>query len=208
MTGLPDPATPLGRPQAQRRARRSTLDAVLVGMSALVALVLAGCALLPPGSAGSGTDPSAAPLATPGIAPVGEVVEAEVLFVIDGDTIVVELGGRRERIRYIGIDAPEAGTATQPAEPLADTATEANERLVAGRTIHLERDRSETDRFGRLLRHAWLDDGAGWHLVTLELVAAGLADARTYRPDTRWDAVLADAEDAARDARLGIWAGD
>lgn len=71
---------------------------------------------------------------------------AKVLRVIDGDTIDVELNGERHRVRYIGMNTPERD------EPCFDEATEANNDLVAGKTVQLVKDVSETDRYSRLLR--------------------------------------------------------
>ena len=128
---------------------------------------------------------------------------AEVVSVTDGDTVRVDLNGEEERLRYIGIDAPELNPESGDAEPLAAEATEANEQLVDGERICLERDVSDRDRFGRLLRYAWLEDGT---MVNEALVLAGLATAVEYRPDTRHhDAILFPAQDEAMAAGRGIW---
>ncbi len=68
--------------------------------------------------------------------------------VIDGDTIVIEGG---HHVRYIGIDASERD------EPLYREAKEANGALVKGKTVRLERDVSDRDRYGRLLRYVYED---------------------------------------------------
>jgi micrococcal nuclease len=144
-----------------------------------------------------------------GLEPAGQAEDAVVLNVIDGDTIDVEIDGVRHTVRYIGIDAPEKpGPFTDP-EPLGAEATQANELLVGGATVLLERDRSDTDRFDRLLRYVWLQtslDGNGWLLVNRELVRQGLAESRSYEPDTYWQDVLDQAETDARSDGLGIWA--
>ena len=138
--------------------------------------------------------------------PEGPVERGTVVRVVDGDTIVVRIGGREERVRYIGLDAPEIANAEAgpAAECGADAAWAADERLVAGEDVVLERDVSDRDRFRRLLRHAWLD-GGGWRLIGLELVEAGAAEARSYAPDTTRDEDLAAAERRARDRDAGIW---
>jgi micrococcal nuclease len=154
-------------------------------------------------------DPAVAPSGESGDAgggPEGATERATVTRVVDGDTIVVRLDGREERVRYLGLDAPEvanvdAGTA---AECGGDEARIANERLVAGELIVLERDVSDHDRFGRLLRHVWLEDG-GWRLVGRELVEAGAAEARSYPPDTTRDGELDAAERGARERAAGMW---
>ena len=119
---------------------------------------------------------------------------ARVIRVIDGDT--VELADGR-RVRYIGIDTPEL----RPPEPLAREATEYNRRLVEGRMVRLERDVSDTDRYGRLLRYVWVDG----ILVNAELVREGYAEAREYPPDTRYAPCLEALEEEARRFGRGIW---
>jgi micrococcal nuclease len=116
--------------------------------------------------------------------------------VIDGDTVIISTG---ERLRYIGINAPEVGD--NPA-PLALEAMEANRRLVEGKTVRLERDASNTDRFGRLLRYVWING----QMINREMVRLGLAEAVAYPPDTRYQTVLDGAEDEARAAGRGMWA--
>jgi micrococcal nuclease len=149
----------------------------------------------------SGPAPSA-----PATSPV-EGVPATVERVTDGDTIVVIVDGRRERVRYIGLDAPEVANAEEgtPAECGGDEARSANARLVVGNEVVLERDDSERDRFGRLLRHVWLEANDGWRLVGERLVEDGMVEARSYPPDTAHDGQLDRAERRARDAGLGIW---
>ena len=125
--------------------------------------------------------------------------------VVDGDTLVVDRGRGDERLRYIGVDTPESVKPDTPVEFMAREAGAANAALVEGRTVVLERDVSEADRYGRLLRYVWIVDGDAWRLVNLELVRAGYAQVATYPPDVRWTDVFRAAERVARDAGLGLW---
>jgi micrococcal nuclease len=75
--------------------------------------------------------------------------------------------------------------------------------------VVLERDVSEVDRFGRLLRHVWIDTEEGWVLVSLELVRQGLAVVVTFPPDVKYhDDLLLPAQNEARSAGLGLWSDD
>ena len=121
---------------------------------------------------------------------------ARVIEVVDGDTVVIESG---QRVRYIGIDTPELGP---PAEPFAIEAWQANRVLVGGKVVRLEKDTTETDRYGRLLRYVYVDGT----FVNAELVRQGLARARDYPPDTRHQDFLNEMEDEARQASRGVWA--
>ena len=92
---------------------------------------------------------------------------ADVLRVIDGDTIDVRLDGVEERVRYYGIDTPERG------ERCFTEATERNESLV-GDTVLLLPDARERDTFDRLLRYVFTEDGVS---VAARLIAEGLSTA-------------------------------
>jgi endonuclease YncB( thermonuclease family) len=122
---------------------------------------------------------------------------AFVMRVIDGDTIEVILDGESYNLRYIGIDAPEMGM------PFSQEATEVNQRLVENQIVELERDITETDRHGRLLRYVYLDDGS---LVNAELVRLGVAIAHTYPPDIKHQELINDKEQEAKNAGAGFWA--
>jgi micrococcal nuclease len=116
--------------------------------------------------------------------------------VIDGDTIVIE---GDYRVRYIGIDAPEV---YPQSEAYGIEAWEANCRLVEGEKVRLERDVSDTDQYGRLLRYVYVDS----IFVNAELVREGLARARAYPPDTKYQDYLEEMEQQARLAGDGMWA--
>jgi micrococcal nuclease len=138
-------------------------------------------------------------------APTGPTQEARVVRVVDGDTIRVELDGEEYRLRYIGMDTPETVRPGTPVEWMGPEATEANRRLVEGRSVVLEKDVSETDRFGRLLRHVWVREGDGWLLVGLELLRQGYAQVTTYPPDVKYVELFLEAQREAREAGRGLW---
>ena len=121
---------------------------------------------------------------------------ARVTQVIDGDTIVIQGG---HRVRYIGVDTPE----TYPRiEACGIEAWRINRELVAGKKVRLERDVSETDKHGRLLRYVWVDD----IMVNAELVKRGLARAKAYPPDTRYQDYFTELEAEAILLGRGLWA--
>lgn len=130
--------------------------------------------------------------------------------VVDGDTIVALVGGSRERVRYVGIDAPEAPRSGDVGEPLASEAAAANRALLADGRLYLERDVSDRDENGRLLRHVWIHrpEGEAWTHVGLELVRTGLARVRDYPPDLGHQDLLEASEEEARVSGVGLWAQD
>lgn len=153
--------------------------------------------------------PTRAPSATPepttvlGEAPTGAVETGTVVNVVDGDTIDVLVEGVEVRVRYIGMDAPEVRSGV---EWLGPEATAANAALVEGKEVVLEKDVSETDQYGRALRHVWVADGDGWLLVNRELIRQGFASVTTIPPDVKYvDELYLPAQDEAQAAAMGVW---
>lgn len=126
---------------------------------------------------------------------------AFVVNIVDGDTIDVLINGQKLRVRYIGIDTPETVDPRRPVECFGREASERNRQLVEGKTVGLERDISETDRFGRRLRYVWLEG----EMVNAILVAGGYASAVTFPPDVRYAELFAALEARAREDALGLW---
>ena len=120
-----------------------------------------------------------------------KVETALVTRVIDGDTIEIEGG---QRVRYIGIDTPEKG------EYFFEEATAKNAGLVLGKEVRLEKDVSETDKYGRLLRYVYVGD----LFVNAELVRLGYAREAYYPPDTKYCDEFLRLEKYAVASDLGI----
>jgi micrococcal nuclease len=120
--------------------------------------------------------------------------QATVVKVIDGDTIDVLIDGNRQRVRYYGIDAAEEG------EKCYQEATERNRELV-GTTVRLEADARNEDKYGRLLRYVFTNDGIS---VDAALVSEGLAKA--WREDGRYLGRLTTLDTYAHEYRTGcLW---
>jgi len=127
--------------------------------------------------------------------------------VVDGDTIIVDIDGDQQRVRLIGINTPELNKPDGPVECYATEATRQTEALIdqAGGNLQLERDMSETDQYGRLLRYVWLAGAGGKQMLNEELVEGGYARAVTYRPDVKYQSVLNREQSEARNRGLGLW---
>jgi micrococcal nuclease len=128
-------------------------------------------------------------------APVTIESQARVVRVIDGDTIEIAGGAH---VRYIGMDTPEIYPEVEFYGPEAKAK---NIELVEGKLVTLEKDVSETDKYGRLLRYVYVDGV----FVNGELVRLGYAEAVSYPPDTRYQWQLEQLEKEAKAAKLGIW---
>lgn len=133
----------------------------------------------------------------------GDARTARVVRVVDGDTIVVALGGRQERVRYIGVDTPETVKPQTPVQCFGKAASAANRRLVAGRRVRLVADVEARDRYGRLLAYVYREpDGL---FVNAELVRRGFATVATFPPNVRHAARLRALAAQARRAGRGLW---
>jgi len=119
----------------------------------------------------------------PCIAGKTQLEHAYVLKVFDGDSILVEMGGRQVEVRYVGIDAPEFDGATWSA---AGRSADVNRSLVLYRQVTMIRDISEIDRYDRLLRYVFVGDV----FVNHELVRTGAAEAKAYIPDIACQGLL------------------
>lgn len=129
---------------------------------------------------------------------------ATLVSVIDGDTLEVLVRGQQARIRLIGMDAPETnqGPLCYGSEAKAKVA----ELLEpVGGQLLLEKDVSETDRYGRLLRYVWHQGEGDPVMLNLEMVKEGYARAATFPPDVKYEAAFLQAERDARERQLGLW---
>lgn len=124
--------------------------------------------------------------------------EITVSRVVDGDTIELSSG---QKVRYIGVDTPEVVDPRKPVQCFGVEASNKNKELVLGKTVRLEKDISETDKYGRLLRYIWV----GETLVNDYLVRQGYAHASSYPPDVKYQEQLTQAEAEARISNRGLW---
>jgi micrococcal nuclease len=127
--------------------------------------------------------------------------EAKVTRVIDGDTIEVNINGKTSTVRYIGIDAPEMVDTRTPVQHLGKESLDKNRELADGKVVRLEKDISETDKYGRLLRYVYV----GSLFINAELVRLGYASAISYPPDIKYQDKFLELQKLAREAKLGLW---
>lgn len=132
---------------------------------------------------------------------LGEKVYEEVVVeeVVDGDTIKIA-GGKT--VRYIGINTPETVDPRRKVECFGKEASAKNKELAEGKKVRLEKDISEIDKFGRLLRYVYVGD----IFVNDFLVRQGFAYASSYPPDIKYQEQFKKAEKEAREFKIGLWA--
>jgi endonuclease YncB( thermonuclease family) len=196
----------LRRLDHRRRGRRRLLPVLFLLVSALV--VVAGCGgSVEGGGGGAGSAP--ADLAASGAEraawpdPPKGAVAAEVQRVVDGDTFVASVNGRRERVRVIGVDTPESVDPNRPDEPFGEEASNFAKHHLDGRTVRMAGDAEPRDRYGRMLAYVWLGDGTFWNAL---LAAEGYAQQLTIPPNVTYADLFRRLVGEARRENRGLWA--
>lgn len=152
---------------------------------ALVAVLSTSCATTAPSSTPGGDGRSS----------------ATVTRVVDGDTVIAQVGGEQLRVRLIGIDTPETVAPDQPVECFGPAASEFTHRRLEGEDVELEFDVERLDPYGRTLAYVWL----GGELFNETLVREGYALVTTFPPDVGYVDRFVAAQRVARERHLGLW---
>jgi len=145
--------------------------------------------------------------------PQGEIKQPsrdmyKVVNVVDGDTLDVDLNGKTERLRLIGIDTPET---VDPRKEVQCFGTEASNKakvVLGGKIVSLEADNTqgERDKYQRLLRYVYLEDGTSFNKL---MIAEGYAHEYTYQSNPyKYQAAFKEAEKQARENKKGLWNPD
>lgn len=199
----PDGNPPPGSGASPRPVRGALLLLLVLILALLTVLltVLVGLQVFLDPAPGSGPQTtSSRPAGVP-----ADAQPAVVTRIVDGDTIRVRQPGHLddERVRLLNLDTPELGRDGQPDECLAQAARDHLATLVAvDSTVWLAADVQDRDRFDRLLRGVWTEQGA---FANAELVREGLGVVLLIEPNDRFYAEVLRAEAQARAQRRGLW---
>ncbi|MCL4832904.1 MAG: thermonuclease family protein [Caldilineaceae bacterium] len=143
------------------------------------------------------------PITTPVVSIPPDVPEgalqAVLVKVVDGDTAEVTIGGQALTVRYVGIDTPERG------EPGYKAAAAANQTLLGSGNLWLTPDKTDKDRYGRLLRFIYTDEGV---FVNEQMIAQGWAQPLEFKPDVTLAVEFRKLATVAAQAKRGFWSGD
>lgn len=123
---------------------------------------------------------------------------ARVTRIVDGDTIKIDTG---ETVRYIGMNTPETVDPKRPVECYGHEASLKNKELVEGKTVTLEKDVLDKDKYGRLLRYVWIGDT----MINELLVQEGYAQVSTFPPDVKYKDRFIEAQRQAAEEKKGLW---
>jgi len=124
----------------------------------------------------------------------------KVRYVIDGDTFILE---NNQRVRMIGIDAPEVGHRKygKRAEPFGREARHYLKQLIEKKEVVLKPGEEPFDRFGRRLAYVYLEDGT---FVNQKMVEDGYAE--TFRAlSFSFKKGFQELERTARTEKRGMW---
>jgi endonuclease YncB( thermonuclease family) len=158
----------------------------------MIRAVVVGCSLAV-AACGPVGDTTTGPATAP-----PEAQPATVLTVLDGDSLILDLGGEEREARLIGVNAPERD------ECWGSEARAGLVGLVEGADVTVSTDVEATDRYDRLLVYVWSADG---HLVNADLAARGDVIARAFPPNTARQVVIDRAGEAAQSGGAGLWGG-
>ena len=130
-----------------------------------------------------------------------------VIKVVDGDTFDVDIDGKTERLRMIGIDTPEVVGPRKTVQCFGTEASNKAKEILSGKFVVLESGPSQGDRdkYGRLLRYAFLPDGTNFGLF---MISEGYAYEYTYRYPYKYQNEFKQTEIEARNNNKGLWAED
>ena len=121
--------------------------------------------------------------------------EAEVIGVMDGDTVKVLTSDKKEiKIRFEHIDAPEKK------QPFGQLCKGVLSDMIFGKTVYI-RSQSRPDRYGRMIAEVFMCE-ASKESVNMAMVRGGCA--WHYKQFSK-DSTYADAERIARDTKIGLW---
>lgn len=144
----------------------------------------------------------------PQLQQVNQAVSAgtyKVQTVDDGDTIVVDMDGHQETIRFIGVDTPEVKDPRKPVQCFGKAASLFTKQLIGDQPVRLEADpeNSNRDRYNRLLRYVYLPDNT---LINAEIIKQGYGFAYIGFPFSKKQE-FKNYEDQARKENKGLWGG-
>lgn len=124
--------------------------------------------------------------------------------VVDGDTIEVNINGKTEKLRLIGIDTPETVDPRKPVQCFGKEASNKAKELLDGKKVRLESDasQSERDKYDRLLRYVYLEDGTSYNKL---IIAEGYAHEYTYNTPYKYQSEYRQAQKDAENAQKGLW---
>ena len=131
-------------------------------------------------------------------------VLVRILTVIDGDTVDIEIDGRTERARLIGVNTPETKHPTKPIECFGPEASAYMTQLLPkGTDVRIERDTEARDRYGRMLLYLYRNSDNLF--INLDLISRGYGTPMSIEPNTFHRNDFVHAAALAEASNVGLW---
>ena len=139
----------------------------------------------------------------------GKVKEVELIYVVDGDTVVVSDNGTEYKVRLIGIDTPESVHQDESKNnEYGALASEHTKALLNNvKTIYIEPGQDPEDDYGRVLAYVWSAPDTTDITKSLNYIILqdGYADTLTIAPNDKWASDFENVKEAAKAAGKGLW---
>ncbi len=120
---------------------------------------------------------------------------------VDGDTLIVDIAGVKERVGLIGVDTPETKYPQKPVQYFGKEASMFTANMVEGKKVRLEFDQNQRDKDKRLLAYVFLEDGT---FLNAEIIKQGYGQAFTKFP-FKYREIFRRYEQIARIMKRGLW---
>lgn len=122
---------------------------------------------------------------------------------VDGDTISIDMNGKVEKVRFIGVDTPETHKPNAPVQCYGPAASAFTKNLISDNRVRLEADPLSTnrDRYDRLLRYVYLPNNT---LVNQKIIEQGYGFYYPYFPFTK-STIFDAAQASAKSKGKGLW---
>lgn len=126
----------------------------------------------------------------------------EVVRIVDGDTIIVKMGSKNERVRLIGVNTPESVKPNTAVEKYGKEASKFTKKLLEKQKVRLEFDVQQRDKYSRLLAYVYLTNGK---MVNKILLQEGYAQVMTVPPNVKYQKEFVKLQKNARKEKKGLW---
>lgn len=129
----------------------------------------------------------------------------KVIKVVDGDTLNIDLDGKTQTIRLIGLNTPETVDPRKPVECFGKEASSKSKELLTGKQVRIEKDASQGDfdKYNRLLAYVFLEDGTNFNKFMIE---QGFGYEYTYNLPYKYQKEFKLAQEQAKAQKKGLWA--
>lgn len=133
------------------------------------------------------------------------VIYYPVVKVVDGDTVAINMDGKVETLRLIGLDTPETVDPRKPVQCFGIEASNKAKSVLAGQEVRIEADPTQGvyDKYNRLLAYVYLKDGT---LFNKMMIAEGYGHEYTYNAPYKYQSEFKAAEMSAKTGEKGLWA--